>query len=64
MASSMAEESARGVDFLLDVNRLNVAVSRAKALALIVASPELAITRASNPEQAKKVSAFFELIKS
>ena len=62
MASSMAEESTRGVDFLFDVNRLNVAVSRAKALALIVASPALAITRASNPEQAKKVSAFFELI--
>jgi len=64
MASSMAEESARGVDFLFDVNRLNVAVSRAKALALIVASPELAKTRASNPDQAKKVSAFFELIKN
>jgi uncharacterized protein len=62
MASSLAEESARGVDFLFDVNRLNVAVSRAMALALIVASPELAKTRASNPEQAKKIAAFFELI--
>jgi uncharacterized protein len=63
MASSLAEESARGVDFLFDVNRLNVAVSRAKALALIVASPELATTRASNSEQVKKLAAFFELIK-
>jgi uncharacterized protein len=62
MASSIAEESARGIDFLFDVNRLNVAVSRAKALALIVASPELTKTRASNPEQAKKVAAFFELV--
>jgi len=62
MASSLAEESARGIDFLFDVNRLNVAVSRAKALALIVASPELASTRASNPEQVKKVAAFFKLI--
>ena len=62
MASSLAEESARGIDFLFDVNRLNVAVSRAKALAIIIASPELTKTRASNPEQAKKVAAFFNLI--
>jgi predicted RecB family nuclease len=62
MASSLAEESARGIDFLFDVNRLNVAVSRAKALALIIASPELTKTRASNPDQAKKVAAFFNLI--
>jgi hypothetical protein len=62
MASSLPEESARGIDFLFDVNRLNVAVSRAKALALIVASRELARTRASNPEQVKKVAAFFKLI--
>jgi uncharacterized protein len=62
MASSLAEESARGIDFLFDVNRLNVAVSRAKALAIIVASPELTSTRASNPEQVKKVAAFFKLI--
>lgn len=62
MASSAAEESARGVDFLFDVNRLNVAVSRAKALALIIASPDLLDTKASNPEQMKKINAFLSLV--
>lgn len=41
MAASVAADSARGVDFLLNQNRLNVAVSRAKALAIIVASKTL-----------------------
>jgi hypothetical protein len=31
MAVSDVEESSRGLDFLFDINRLNVAVSRARA---------------------------------
>jgi len=41
MTSSDAENMPRGVDFLFSKNRLNVAVSRAKCLAVIVASPSL-----------------------
>lgn len=41
MAASVATESTRGVDFLLNKNRLNVAISRAKALAIVVASDTL-----------------------
>ncbi|WP_163931335.1 TM0106 family RecB-like putative nuclease [Paraferrimonas sp. SM1919] len=63
MASSAAEESARGIDFLFNINRLNVAVSRAKALALIVASPQLLKTKASNVEQTQKVAGYLGLVK-
>jgi len=41
MASSSAEESPRGIDFLFCRNRLNVAVSRARCFAAIFASPRL-----------------------
>lgn len=41
MTTSDAESMPRGFDFLFSRNRLNVGVSRAKCLALIVASPAL-----------------------
>jgi len=34
-------EATRGASFLLNKNRLNVAISRAKCLAIVVASPNL-----------------------
>jgi uncharacterized protein len=56
MCSSDANESARGLDFLFDERRLNVAISRAKSLAVVVMSPSLATTRVSTPSQMKKVN--------
>ncbi len=41
MTTSDADNMVRGVDFLFSKNRLNVAVSRAKCLAIVVASPGL-----------------------
>ncbi|MFL5926598.1 MAG: TM0106 family RecB-like putative nuclease [Gaiellaceae bacterium] len=41
MASSSGEDVPRGLQFLLSRNRLNVAVSRARCLAYLVASPKL-----------------------
>lgn len=38
MTSSIAADSPRGLSFLLSINRLNVAVSRAQALAIVVHS--------------------------
>ncbi len=38
MAVSDVAESSRGLDFVFDINRLNVAVSRAQALAIIVSN--------------------------
>jgi uncharacterized protein len=51
MAASSAEECPRGMDFLFNRNRTNVAISRAKALAIAVASPELARAHCSGVEQ-------------
>ncbi|WP_231742729.1 TM0106 family RecB-like putative nuclease [Polystyrenella longa] len=42
MCSSTLEDSPRGAEFLLEPNRLNVAVSRARTLTIIVGSSKLA----------------------
>ena len=57
MASSSAADAPRGVDFLYDLHRLNVAVSRAKALTCIVASPDLLDAEVHTPEQLRAVNA-------
>jgi uncharacterized protein len=51
MASSSADDAPRGLEFLYDPHRLNVATSRAKALALIVASPSLIRVACKTPRQ-------------
>jgi len=61
MCSSAANESPRGIDFLFDKNRLNVAISRAQSLAIVVANPELAKTSANNVKQLAKVNMFCQL---
>ena len=58
MASSSAALAPRGVDFLYDLHRLNVALSRAKALSLVVASPELLNAeqvRLTGPKEESKI---------
>jgi uncharacterized protein len=41
MATSTADDAPRSMEFLYDLHRLNVAVSRAKALSILVCSPAL-----------------------
>jgi uncharacterized protein len=62
MAVSDVEESSRGLDFLFDINRLNVAVSRAQALAIIVANPGLERCRVSSLGQMEKASFYSRLV--
>ncbi|MBC7559222.1 MAG: ribonuclease H-like domain-containing protein, partial [Dermatophilaceae bacterium] len=56
-ASSSADDAPRGVDFLYDLHRLNVAVSRARALTVVVASPALLDADVHTPEQLRAVNA-------
>ena len=51
MASSSADDAPRGLEFLFDRHRLNVATSRAQALAIVVASPDLVRVFCRTPGQ-------------
>lgn len=56
MATSSGEDIPRGLDFLFSRNRLNVAMSRAQALAVLVYSPQLLETRCRTVEQMRLVN--------
>lgn len=51
MTTSSGEEMPRNMEFLFDPHRLNVAISRAKILAILVASPKLLEIDCTTPEQ-------------
>lgn len=61
MTASSSEETSRGLDFLLARERLNVAVSRGKALSLVFASPRLLQTPCITVEQMRLVNALCAL---
>jgi superfamily I DNA and/or RNA helicase len=62
MAASSADDAPRGMDFLYDGHRLNVAVSRAMGLAIVIASPDLLLVAPRGPDQMRKVNALCRLI--
>lgn len=51
MTSSSEADLPRHIEFLYSRNRLNVAVSRAKCLAIVIANPALMAIRCRTPEQ-------------
>jgi uncharacterized protein len=57
-ASSSAEEAPRGMEFLYEPNRLNVATSRARCLALLVGSPTLYAPDCRSVRNMKLANAF------
>lgn len=61
MTASSAEETPRGLDFLLSRQRMNVAISRGKALSLVFASPRLLETKCTTVEQMRLVNALCAL---
>ena len=62
MATSSAEEAPHGMEFLYSLNRLNVATSRARCLALVVASPGLLKVRCRTPRQMRLANALARLV--
>lgn len=57
MTSSSAEDAPRGMEFLYNLNRLNVATSRARCAAIVVSSPALLDVACRTPRQIRLVNA-------
>ncbi|HEV3154877.1 MAG TPA: TM0106 family RecB-like putative nuclease [Candidatus Baltobacteraceae bacterium] len=64
MATSSGNDIPRDIDFLFERNRFNVAVSRARALAVVVASDRLADIRCKTIEQIATISLLCSFIQS
>ncbi|EJC85300.1 RecB family nuclease, putative, TM0106 family [Rhizobium leguminosarum bv. trifolii WSM2297] len=56
MTASSADETARGTEFLFSLNRINVAVSRAKGLTLVFGAPRLREAKCDTVEQMRLVN--------
>jgi predicted RecB family nuclease len=62
MASSSGEDIPRSLEFLFSRNRLNVAISRARCLAFLVASPRLLEVDAKTIEHMRLANALCRLV--
>lgn len=62
MAASSAVDVPRGIEFLLSVNRLNVAISRGQWRAYLVHSPGLRAHLPPTPKGVAQLSAFLRLL--
>ena len=58
LSSSYGEYGSRGLGFILDQNRVNVAISRAQCLAIVVADPRISLTSANSLKEMSLLSLF------
>jgi uncharacterized protein len=61
LCSSFGEYGSRGLAFILDRNRINVAVSRAQCLAVVVADPRIASAAAASIDEMILINLFCKL---
>ena len=61
LCSSYGEYGSRGLSFILDRNRINVAISRAQCLAVVVADPRIASAAAGSLGEMSLVNLFCKL---
>ena len=64
LATSSSEELPRNLEFLYSAHRLNVAVSRARCVSVLVYSPALLRTHCSTPEQMRLVNALCRYVEA
>ncbi|MCX6130551.1 MAG: C-terminal helicase domain-containing protein, partial [Proteobacteria bacterium] len=62
LGTSSVDEAPRGIDFIFDRHRLNVALSRAQSLAIVVGTPSLAHCYPKGPEQMALVNFYCRII--
>jgi superfamily I DNA and/or RNA helicase len=62
MGSSSGEDVPRGLEFLLSLNRLNVAISRAQCLAYLACSPRLLEVNARTIDQMRLANALCRFV--
>lgn len=62
LCSSFGEYGSRGIGFILNQNRINVAISRAQCTAIVVADPRIATTSPSSIETMKLLNLFCKLL--
>jgi predicted RecB family nuclease len=58
MTTSLPEDAPRGMDFLYNLSRLNVATSRAQCTVILVANPKLLEPECRSPKQMRLANAF------
>jgi uncharacterized protein len=58
MATSSHADAPRGMEFLYSLNRLNVAISRAKCVSILVGSPRIFEAECRTPRQMQLANAF------
>ena len=58
MTTSTPDDAPRGMEFLYSLNRLNVAISRARCVAVVIANPALFQVRCKTPRQMELANAF------
>ena len=63
LCSSAGEFGTRGLGFILDRNRLNVAISRAQALAIVVGDPNISSTPANSIKELSLLNTFCRLVR-
>ena len=64
LTTSGAEDLPRNLEFLYSAHRLNVAVSRARCMSVLVHSPALLRTRCRTPEQMRLVNALCRYVEA
>lgn len=62
LCTSDPSESPRGIDFLFDIHRINVAISRAQALAIVVGNQSLLCPDVSSIKQLSQVNVMSRLL--